>query len=306
MNEQGVVLLAVGNLLYLKLAINLAVSIKANCENIHITLLHNYPDLTSIDSRFLKEIDNYVFLEEEYYTHEGQYAIGKTKTLLDKLTPYQVSAYIDVDSLWMRNQQCDKFFKEATLHNFIISHGGEFNPIRGSDNHEHWVPFKTVKKLFQFQNQTVMGWTQSSVIAWSKNAAATQIFETAYQVFEVLHKKNIGVGKWFNTVPDELCFWLAHCILGYVPTFNLAPFVLFSWDLYKPDYNRFEKEKIVVTFPSAINFLKGYEVNFYNQLINYYYILKKLPPLHFWQDKRYALPFSTQRSLLVQIRNRER
>jgi hypothetical protein len=295
--SRGVLLIAVGHPNFAKMAFNLAISIKANSPNTVIALAHNYENLNFIDLRYRKNIDIDFFLHEKYYRHKQKNAFGMMKTLMYDFTPFEQTLYIDVDSLMIKDKTPDRFFYEIEMHDFIIPHGGEMNPATDAhDNHTHWVRFGNVKNFFKFQNCKIMGHCQSSIIGFKKCELSKQIFEKAHHVYNVLSERNIAENMWFSTVPDELCFWLAHGIVGYTPTYNPEPFILFSWELRNiTNYRNVYEHKDLATFPSAMSLLKSYEKNFYNLLVSHYAEKTKLPPLYFWIDKRNARPLNDVR-----------
>jgi hypothetical protein len=290
--EKGALIVALGHVNFVKMAINLAISIKANSPSTKIALAHNFNNLDFIDKVYRKNIDYDFFLEEKFYKHKERNAFGMMKTLLYEFTPFEHTLYIDADSLMLKDKTPDRFFYEINVHDFIIPHYGQMNPTKPEyDNHEHWVKFKTVKDFFLFKNVEIMASCQSSIIGFQKSELSKSIFLAANMVYHSLASRNIAENMWFNTVPDELCFWLAHGIVGHTPTYNPEPFVLFSHQLRGvTNYTRVYSEKDIATFPSAMNSLKSYERDFYNLLVRYYSEKTKTPPLHYWVDKRRSIP----------------
>ena len=292
--SKGVLLVALGHPNFAKMALNLAISIKANSPETHISLAHNYQNLNFVDLRYRKSIDYDFYLEETYYRHNKKNAFGMMKTRLYEFTPYEHTLYIDVDSLMIKDKTPNRFFEEIEKHDFIIPHGGEMNPTSPAhDNHVHWVRFCNVRNLFAFKDCSIMGYCQSSIIGFKKCELANNIFSKANFVYHILAEKHIAENMWFSTVPDELCFWLAHGIVGHTPTYNPDPYVLYASNLRGvTNYGKVYDEKDIATFPSAMSILKSYERNFYNLLVRHYSDKTKLPPLYFWIDKRNAKPLN--------------
>jgi len=295
--QKGILLVALGHPNFAKMGINLAISVKANSPDTLIALAHNYENLNFLEARYRKHIDFDFHLEPSYYRHKEKNAFGMMKTRLYEFTPFEHTLYIDVDSLMIKDKTPDRFFYEIDLHNFIIPHGGEMNPTSDAyDFHTHWVKFRDVKHLFNFQDCKIMGYCQSSVIGFKRCEIAKAIFSKANYVYHVLAERNIAENMWFNTVPDELCFWLAHGIVGFTPTYNPDPYILYSSSLRTvTNYRHVYAEKDIATFPSAMSLLKSYEKDFYNLLVRYYSDKTGIPPLHFWIDKRRAMPINQHR-----------
>lgn len=295
--SKGVLIIALGHPNFAKMATNLAISIKANSPETPIALAHNYENLNFLDLRYRRNIDIDFVLDEQYYVHKNKNAYGMMKTRIYEFSPFETTLYIDADSLMIKDKKLDRFFHEIEKHNFIIPHGGAMNPtLNTHDSHMHWVKFGDVKKYFEFKNCDIMQYCQSSIIGFRKCELSKNLFSKANYVYHQLAEKRIAENMWFNTVPDELCFWLAHGIVGYTPTYNPDPYLLYSCNLRNvTNYGEVYKEKDIATFPSAMSLLKSYEKGFYNLLVRYYSEKTKLPVLYFWVDKRNAQPINNRK-----------
>lgn len=290
--QKGILIVALGHPNFAKMAINLAISVKANSPDTPVALAHNYESLNFLEAKYRKNIDFDFYLDESYYRHKNKNAFGMMKTRIYEFTPFEHTLYIDADSLMIKDKTPQRFFDEIDLHSFIIPHGGEMNPTSDAhDLHTHWVKFRDVKNLFKFKDCKIMGYCQSSVIGFKKCELAKEIFAKANFVYHTLAEKNLAENMWFNTVPDELCFWLAHGLTGHTPTYNPDPYVLYAGNLRTvTNYGEIYRDKDIVTFPSAMSILKSYERGFYNLLVRYYADKTKIPVLYFWIDKRNATP----------------
>ena len=99
----GVCLIAVGHDCFNEYAYNLCASIKNVDENVEVCLF--------TDKEYIKNIDKYsifnqIKLLEHHHTHTlGRLNICKLKLLIEKLTPYDFTIYLDSNCLWISKEK---------------------------------------------------------------------------------------------------------------------------------------------------------------------------------------------------------
>lgn len=288
--RRGVILIALNHPHYCKLAYQLALSIKFNNPGCHITLLHNYETFDFLSSGFERFVDNRIFLEPELYTQNGRFAVSKTKLAVDLLSPYEETIYLDVDGLVLRNRNVHDFFKYIDKHNFAITYDSKpFDPHnKDHQDHTFWVSFKSIKNLFDFPEGVVNASDcQTSVVVFRKNKnGANSLFDAAREIFNVLDQNRSslserGLSIWYNTIPDELCIWLA-----MVKTKEPLPASLYH-DILWPQTldHEIKEDRIYFTIPSALSYANKRCVLYYNDLLNYYCLYSGVNPLTYWIDK---------------------
>src|SRR5687767_9890096 len=103
--ETGILLLAIGHPYYGRMAYNLAISLKANDINTHITLVYTDSAITHINQRNMWVFDN----KMPYPNTDEPFGV---KLKLYDLTPYERTIYIDVDALWVNKQSPAKLFEQ--------------------------------------------------------------------------------------------------------------------------------------------------------------------------------------------------
>ena len=129
--SRGIILLAMGDPMYGRLAFNAALSMKANDPNIHITLGYAESALADLFDYHRSYFDNFIEIPETFYTNYPPPVVTtkpvhtlddffagapteakltpappcqknyfKAKTHLYELSPYDQTIFLDVDSLW--------------------------------------------------------------------------------------------------------------------------------------------------------------------------------------------------------------
>jgi hypothetical protein len=99
----GILLIALGNEYYGKLAYNLILSIRKN-SNIPITIYANGNALNYLNENI--STFDIVELPKEYYNN-NKVSLCNIKTSLNVLSPYDKTLYLDVDSIIFNNRKID-------------------------------------------------------------------------------------------------------------------------------------------------------------------------------------------------------
>lgn len=189
-SEHGVLILALGNRMYVEKAFNLALSIRATTPNTSITLVHsnNISEL-SVEQRFL--FNKLIECNKEFYTFEdGATSYIKAKLYLDKLTPYKRTLFLDADMIMSPYKTLDDLFTQLN--------GLEFAMIcRGEDkDFSQWVDAEEVCKNYNIEKY----YDCSSELMYFES---TDIFEDARIIHEEITDGKIWFRKFANGVPDE-------------------------------------------------------------------------------------------------------
>jgi len=189
-HDRGVLILALGNRMYVEKAFNLALSIKATSSNIHVTLVHtnNLSEL-SVEQRFI--FNQLIECKSEYYTLEdGTKSYIKAKLFLDQITPYKKTLFLDADMIMSPYKSVNDLLTEFA--------GQEFAMIcRGEDkDFSQWVDAEEVCKNYGIEKY----YDCSSEVMYFES---TDIFEKAREIYQEISEGKIWFRKFANGVPDE-------------------------------------------------------------------------------------------------------
>lgn len=189
--EKGILIIALSNNYYGKMAYNLLVSIKAQ-YNIPIALVYDQSGISHLFGHQLDFFDHRIECPVEYKTANGKLDALKPKLYLDKLTPFTHTLFLDADTIWNPHKNPDNLFKELDGKDFMIAN-------RGYDsNLSMWVDIPKIKQKFGISRFLDIS---SEVIYFEK----PDVFEKAREVAE----KDFPHRKHGTSMPDEPCFAIA-------------------------------------------------------------------------------------------------
>lgn len=266
----GVLLVATGHPYYGEMAYNLLKSIRYNSD-IDIAIVATKEALHTTKERDFQLIEI-----------PNPESIGKLKTELIDLSPFDRTIYIDADSLICPGKDIRDFLNVENP--LKIPYLKLIDTKTTPGNYNHWVNFSYLKEHYNIQIPQMPGEYQSSVITFDKSETSKEFFKAAQRAFQLMKEHFGTIGGWYKTVPDEACFWAATVETGYFPEHNLYPHIYFGWGAQSANRGHILKHHHLVTFPSAQNVLAQTSKYLYNDLSNFY--ASKLGKKGYqWKDK---------------------
>lgn len=206
--NSGVLLLALGDGYYGKMAFNLAATLKASNRDIHIHLVHTENSLDFLNASQKSLFDSTSLCPAEAITKNGKQDVYfKAKTFLYDLTPFENTLYLDVDMAWLYQKSITEFITNlSSACDFTIQNKG----LQGANY--LWANEAEIKKKFP---EGKLYNLYSELIFFKKSEANKKFFETAKKYFD---SDSIDSAISFNgDVADELAFALAMMELNYYP-----------------------------------------------------------------------------------------
>jgi hypothetical protein len=199
----GILLLAIGHPYYGRMAYNLAMSIKAKDSSVHITLVYTEGSISHINERNLHLFDNKLAIDA---TNQPFGA----KLLLDQLTPYDRTLYMDVDTLWVNKCSPAKLFDELNGIAFTgITEGMHdySDPNKSDANKQYptWADLDEIKSVFQLQNSIIYQWRSEFMYFEGQGQDVFEYARVAYARAQEL----TTVKKFADHIPDELAINIA-------------------------------------------------------------------------------------------------
>lgn len=187
----GIILVAISNPYYGKVAYNLLVTIKAK-YNIPVALVYDHVGVSHLFGHQLDFFDYKIECPMGYKTTDGRPDALKPKLYLDKLSPFTHTLFIDADTAWNAHKNPEDLFNELQGKDFMIAN-------RGYDsNLSMWVEIPKIKEEFGIERFLDCS---SEVIYFEQ----TEVFEKAREVRE----KDFPHRKHGLSMPDEPCFAIA-------------------------------------------------------------------------------------------------
>lgn len=200
--EKGILLLAFGHPYYGRQAYNLAVSIKAEDPQVHVTVAFTPGTLNHIHSSRMDVFDDTIELPSRIKPNFG------AKLYLDDLTPYKYTLYLDVDTVWLPGavtptRLLDELASKDVI--FTAPTEGRFNYGTGEDEsslkYYYWADRKEIAEKYNITEGFIYQW-RSEVMFFEDRPEAQKFFTTARKVYQDPGLNSIK--KFAATIPDEL------------------------------------------------------------------------------------------------------
>lgn len=208
--KRGILLVAMGNKEYGRMALNLCLSIKAN-GNIPVAVVHDGA-ISTLTEQEKKQFDKRIECPAEYYGKNDYFRI---KLLLDKLTPFDETIYMDADCLVLPGNDITKHFDSINNVDLTYENRGFIDALAPDAEKGYWVQIADVVKAYNIVSGKHKYYSlHSEFIVWRKSKITTKYFETALEIYD--HPK-VEAKKFANGLPDEFAFSIASMILEIYP-----------------------------------------------------------------------------------------
>lgn len=188
--ERGIVLLATGNGLYVRMALMLACSLKKCSDDIKICLLHD--DYIN----HLNKEEQLIFDIKKPLTNDQARNPFFVKLFINELSPFEETLYLDVDMLWMPFAKVETLFDELSKYDFTIAN-------RGISKSTDWVTWE--QDMYD---------VASEFIYFKKSDAVNELFDKAQMFYLTNDKVNRTIA---GVQPDEPAISYAMNELGIIP-----------------------------------------------------------------------------------------
>ena len=200
--SRGVLLMAMGNPNWGKMAVNLAMSLRYTYPDIKITLAQAGNGAAQLGAFGKTLFDRIIPIDEKYYTKEGRIEYLKAKLAMYKLSPYDETIFLDADMIWNPKRSIEGLFKELSKVDFTIANRGHMSleSENLSDEFGVWASPKKIKQVFKFKKGKYYN-LSSEMVYFKKTKEVSALFADALKIYD----KNTYRFKLFNNaIPDEL------------------------------------------------------------------------------------------------------
>lgn len=241
--EKGIVILALGHANYGRMALNLAVSIKAHNQDVRVCLLHSSGMEGIFNHNERSFFSEFVEVPEDLYTYKGNKEYQMAKTSVYDLSPYDRTIYLDADSICLPTRKFEDLFHKC-WNNPVL-----FQCVSQWDIQKEWGCLWTVQKdkpndglkqireIYGITDNRTIYEMQSSFLYFEKSRVAKAFFDTAKECYI---KRPFHFYEWNNGIPDELVFNISTAINNIkLPEFPYTPlfFTDYTWS-FKGDTQR--------------------------------------------------------------------
>lgn len=212
---RGVVIIAVGNSQYGKMAANLAASIRFSDKHTNIHLIHTNGSISHLTEQHKKLFTTMSVCPASCMTKNGTINYVMPKACIYELSPYDETLMIDADVLWFSSKRISELMQELSNTDFAAQSRGLFDYSIGKKEgkYTHWCDIDEAKKAYGLKGKFYQ--LSSELIWFRKNAETEKLFNKVKEVF--VNPKIKPTVDFAGDMPDELAYNIASNLCGFEP-----------------------------------------------------------------------------------------
>lgn len=278
-STRGILILALGHPNYVKMARNLAVSLRYGDPQIKIALV--------TDKEVPREtlFDQYIIAPPESYQWKfNEKAYIKSKTFIYDLSPFDDTIYVDADTIWLPNHKPSEMFDKLKDVDFTMSNRGYINLKEDNEvSRIHGSQLKEVREAYGFTEGHYYV-LHSEFVYFKKSEENKKYFDTVKKCYD---DHRVTQPCFAGAIPDEFAFAIAGIIQKKHP--HEVCFTPDYWH-YHDRYRRLTKEQIFKRYymyslaGNRFGDFCSYEI--YNDLVDFYYKEMGMENPYFAEDKK--------------------
>jgi hypothetical protein len=275
----GVLLIAMGHVNYLKMAVNMAASLKASDKDVNIHLIHDGGLYNQPDNEQALFNSESVPADLVWHT-KGQPDYIKPKTRMYDLSPFEKTLFLDVDMVWMCDRPVRQLFEELEGLDFTIMN-------EGPKDYCYWADPGELRQLVGGDNPMYIFY--SELVYFEKTAKAKDYFKRVQKAFD---KPKPGTKTFAGSaMPDELAFIMASLQTGIIPhKDNWLPIYWHFRDRKHRHLQPYQLSKLFYGYSIGGNVTPEYAKAHYNNLTAHYAKVMGINQPYQVRDKRSYIP----------------
>lgn len=276
MEQNGILLLSLGNPNYGKMAAALAAMIKAADSTTQIHLSYTESAISHLRENEKTVFDSMAPIPEKYYTMQGMPKFIKAKMYLYELSPFQETLYLDSDIAWLKKSPA-RVFEE--LKDIDLTYANS-----GLQTYSQWADLEKVRTAYNIEK--VVG-IHSEFVFFRKCEKVEAFFQKAQRIYSNL---KVPATVFAGAIPDELPLMIAAELTGMMP--HQQPYYPVFW--YKRDKKMLHSYQIAKDYYAMSmggHYNAQHEMDMYNILTTAAYNKLKLssgsrgPYPYQWKNK---------------------
>lgn len=265
MNSKGIVLISLGSPYYIRMALNLAFSLKQTCK-LPIHLVSNNSNILTEDD--LKYFDTISIPDKSLYTKGDRCEYFRVKTCLFDISPFDETLYLDVDMVALHGKTFDQLLENLKEVELAIACRGSDDIVGCKEDISQWANIPELVKIHKIESGR---WHQlsSEFIYFKKNENTKRFFDSAKDFYD---NPGASFTRFGGCMADELAFGMACLKTGIYP----------HSDRFTPIYwcqgeRRPVKKIDTFIIENYYGYSMGHAYNypeqkaFYNNVMQYYY-----------------------------------
>lgn len=275
----GVLLIAMGHENYLKMAVNLAASLRASEKDVLIHIVHD-GGLYSLPTNEQELFSSESIPPVTHWHTAGRPDYIKPKTRMYDLSPYEKTLFLDVDMVWMCERPVRELFKELEGVDFTIMNEGPKESC-------YWADPTELREMVGPEHPMYIFY--SELVYFEKNQKTKDFFKKVQKAFD---KPKPGTKQFAGSaMPDELAFILASLQTGIIPhKDNWLPVYWHFRDRKHRHLQPYQLSKMFYGYSIGGNVTPEYAKAHYNNLTAHYAKLMGVTKPYQVRDKKTYIP----------------
>ena len=229
----GILIIAVGHLNYGRMAANLCASIKLFNDETKVALAYSESAISRLNEAELAMFDEKILVDKSMYKlGENTEAFIRTKTYMDKLTPFENTLFLDADMIWFGKTSPSKVLESLLGNDFVCANRGhiDFSSTNLDPKFTQWANVNDIKALHEFTEGLFYQY-HSEFMYFEHSKEISAYFKEVRKQYD---KPLVSQAQFAGAYPDEVAFGIAGTITG----------VQTRIDNYNPSYwHTLEKSK---------------------------------------------------------------
>lgn len=275
----GILLIAMGHENYLKMAVNLAASLKVNDKDIKIHLVHDggWANLPMAEQQLFDSESTPAY--NIWHTKEQTDYI-KPKTRMYELSPFDKTLFLDVDMVWMCDRPVSDLIAQLDGVDFTIMNEGPKEMC-------YWADPDELRQMVGGDNPLYIYY--SELVYFEKTPKTKDYFKKVQKVFD---KPKPGTKTFAGSaMPDELAFIIASLQTGIGPhQDNWLPIYWHFRDKKHRHLQPYQLAKIFYGYSIGGNVTPEYAKAHYNNLTAHYASVMGIKKPYQVRDKKSFIP----------------
>jgi hypothetical protein len=250
--KTGILLIAFGRIGYMKMAFNMAKSLKFFSPDVKIALA------TDGTHTAIKDIEKYV----DVFIPIEKGDPGDIKMSMYDLTPFENTLYLDVDGICIKDIRplIDLYLKDGRP--FISDVHGE-GGINDDIHYSIWAKNKHIWAWFNLPIDAKFQGLQTSLVWFTKESKP---------LFDCIQKtknfpKKFLTHKWGNSIPDELIFGGAAAKVGFDAKFTGRPIFFGNRGVARVTYDEMVENHYINSMYGNVNLVLSKYRRYYDQTV---------------------------------------
>lgn len=271
----GILLIAMGHENYLRMAVNLAASIKCSDQSTPIHLVHD-GGANALPQNERSLFDSAAVPQDSVWHTKGKPDYIKPKTRLLELSPFDKTLFLDVDMVWMADRPVSQLVNELDGVEFAIMNEGPKDVC-------YWAEPGELRSMVGGDYPLYVYY--SELVYFEKTSRIKDYFKKVAKAFD---KPKPGTKTFAGSaMPDELAFIIASLQTGVLPhKDNWLPIYWHFRDRKHRHLQPYQLAKMFYAYSIGGNVTPEYAKAHYNNLTAHYAKVMGVSQPYQVRDKR--------------------